>query len=209
MNTNIEETCRKCNKCLLSSDNPSTAPLHPWLVPKQPWERVHIDHATWGKHLLLVATDVFSKLPEVHLVSLIEKLRVTFATHGTPITIVSDNGPPFASAEFKQFMDANGVNHCRVPPYHPSSNGAAENLVKKFLEKADKSASIQTKISRFLASYRNTPHTVTGRAPAEILLGRSPRTRLSLVHPCLSDHLTQKAEANVGEKQPTENQKKN
>ena len=136
LNSDIEETCRKCNKCLLSSDNPSAAPLHPWFIPKQPWERVHIDHATWGKHLLLVATDVFSKWPEVHLVSstsaqqTIEKLRVMFATHGIPITIVSDNGPPFASVEFKQFMDVNGVNHRRVPPYHPSSNGAAENLVK-------------------------------------------------------------------------------
>ena len=93
-----------------------------------------------------MAIDVFSKWPEVHLVSstsakqTIEKLRVMFATHGIPITIVSDNGPPFASAEFKEFMDANGVNHCRVPPYHPSSNGAAENLVKsvkKSLEKAE------------------------------------------------------------------------
>ena len=68
LNTDIEETCRKCNKCLLSSDNPSTAPLHPWLVPKQPciWERVHIDHATWGK---------------TSAQQTIEKLRVTFATH--------------------------------------------------------------------------------------------------------------------------------
>ena len=110
LNSDIEETCHKCNKCLLSSDNPSAAPLHPWFVPKQPWERVHIDHATWGKHLLLVATDVFSKWPEVHLVSstsaqqTIEKLRVMFATHGIPITIVSNNGPPFASVEFKQFL---------------------------------------------------------------------------------------------------------
>ena len=219
MNTHIEEVCRKCNECLLASNNPASAPPHPWLVPKQPWERVHVDHATWGKHLLLVATDVFSKWPEVHLVSstsaqqTIEKLRIMFAIHGIPMTIVSDNGPPFASMEFKQFMNANGVNHRRVPPYHPSSNGAAENLVrsvKRFLEKADKSASMQTRISRFLASYRNTPHTVTGRTPAEILLGRSPRTRLSQVHPCLADTLAQKTEEGVGSKQPRqfkENQK--
>ena len=150
-----------------------------------------------------MATDVFSKWPEVHLVSstsaqqTIEKLRTMFAIHGIPMTIVSDNGPPFPSMEFKQFVSANGVNHRRVPPYHPSSNGAAENLVrsvKRFLEKADKSASMQTRISRFLASYRNTPHTVTGRTPVEILLGRSPRTRLSQVHPCLADTLAQKKE---------------
>ena len=36
LNDDIEEFCRKCNECLLSSDNPATAPLHPWLVPKQP-----------------------------------------------------------------------------------------------------------------------------------------------------------------------------
>ena len=64
---------------------PWDSPTAPWLVPKQPWERVHIDHATWGKHLLLVATDVFSKWPEVHLVSstsaqqTIEKLCPMFA----------------------------------------------------------------------------------------------------------------------------------
>ena len=136
LNVDIEETCRKCNQCLLSSDNPVTALPHPWLVPQQPWERIHVDHATYGKHLLLVATDVFSKWSEVHPVSstsaqqAIEKLCVMFATHGLPNTVVSDNGRPFTSAEFKQFMDANGVNHRHVPPYHPSSIGAAENLVK-------------------------------------------------------------------------------
>ena len=181
------------------------------MLPKQPWERVHVDHATWGKHLLLVAIDVFSKWLKVHLVSstsaqqTIEKLHTMFATHGIPMTIVSDNGPPFASMEFKQFMNGNGVNHRRVPPYHPSSNGAGENLVrpvKGILEKADKSGSMDTKISKFLASYCNTPLTVTGRTPAEMLLGRSPRTRLSQVHPCLADTLTQKTEESVGSKQP-------
>ena len=128
-----------------------------------------------------------------------------FATHGLPITVVSDNGSSFTSTEFKQFMEANGVNHRRVPPYHPSSNGAAENLVKsvkRALQKSSSGDSIVTKISRFLASYRNTPHSITGRTPAEVLLGRSPRTRLSLVHPCLSDRLNAKAEEQVGSQPP-------
>ena len=52
-----------------------------------------------------------------------------------------------------------------------------------------------------MASYRNTPHIITSRT--KVLLGRSPRTRVSLVHPCLSDRLTQKAEASVGSRQPS------
>ena len=60
LNFDIEETCRKCNECLILSDKPVAAPLYPWLVPKWPLERIHIDHATWGKYLLLVVTDVFS-----------------------------------------------------------------------------------------------------------------------------------------------------
>ena len=39
---------------------------------------------------------------------------------------------------------------------------------------------------------------MTGRTPAEVLLGRAPRTRLSLVHPCLSNTLSAKAEMKVG-----------
>lgn len=49
--------------------------------------------------------------------------RILFATHGLY------NGTPFQSEEFHSFMAANGIIH-HVPPYHPSSNGLAENMVK-------------------------------------------------------------------------------
>ena len=39
--------------------------------------------------------------------------------------------------------------------------------------------SIQTRVSRFLFNYRNTPHTTTGVSPSELLLGRRVRTHLS------------------------------
>jgi len=80
----------------------------------------------------------------------IDKLQIMFNTHGLPITAISDSGP---SAEFKRFMEANGVNHCCIPPYHPSSNGVAENLIKlakKALQKSSSGDSVGTKISHFL-----------------------------------------------------------
>ena len=51
LNSDIEDTYHKCNEFLLLFDNLVAAPLQPWLAPKQPWERIHIDHATWdGDH---------------------------------------------------------------------------------------------------------------------------------------------------------------
>ena len=40
---------------------------------------------------------------------------------------------------------------------------------------------IKTLISRFLFSYRNTPHTQTGKAPSESLFSRKINTRLGLL----------------------------
>ena len=196
LDRDIEQVAKDCLQCKLAAPNPPAAPAHPWLVPQNPWERIHVDHAQWKRWILFVAVDALSKWPEVFIVNstsasqTIDKLRTVFATHGLPVTLVSDNGPPFSSAEFKEFMCSNGITHRRVPPYHPSSNGLAENLVKSLeqtLSKALTTDSMETKVAKFLASYRFTPHTVTCRTPAEILLGRLPRTRLSLIHVCHSE----------------------
>ena len=42
---------------------------------------------------------------------------------------------------------------------------------------------IETKVERFLFSYRNTPHSSTGVTPAERLMNRKPRTILSALKP--------------------------
>ena len=210
LDSQIEELCRTCVECCAANRNPPKAPAHPWMISQLPWQRVHVDHAQFGGRLLLVAVDAYSKWPEVHIVSstsaqqTIDKLRQIFACHGLPATLVSDNGSPFQSTEFQQFVTANGILHRRVPPYHPSSNGLAENMVKTVKHalsktKVTKDVTLDTLISRFLAKYRNTQHTTT---PAELLFNRVPRTRLSLVHPCTSQRLEQAAEMQVGDKQP-------
>ena len=160
------------------------------------WSVDHAQRKTW---LLLVVVDAFLKWPEVFVVNSTSatqtagKLRHIFATHGLPVTLVSDNGPPFSSEEFRHFMTSNGITHRWSPPYHPSSNRMAENMVKSVkqaLNKANKWDTMETTIAKFLAGYRNASHSVNGRTPAEILLGHAPRTRLSLVHPCLSQRMT-------------------
>ena len=58
-----------------------------------------------------------------------EKLRTTFATHGLPEVLVSDNGSVFTSEDFKVFTRRNGIRHVTSAPYHPSSNGLVERAV--------------------------------------------------------------------------------
>ena len=164
LDAQIEKVCRACVGCCAANRNPPKAPAHPWMIPQHPWQRVHVDHAHFGGRLLLVAVDVYSKCPEVHIVSstsaqqTISKLCQIFACHGLPVTLVSDNGSPFQSTEFQQFVAANGILHRIVPPYHPSSNGLAENMVKTVKHalskaKVTKDATLDTS---FLATYRNT-----------------------------------------------------
>ena len=121
-------------------------------------------------------------------------LRTLFAAYGLPEEVVSDNGPQFTAAVFKNFLKKNGVKQTLVAPYHPASNGAAERLVqilKRSLEKqvleSHNSLPVSHKLANFLFAYRNTLHIVTGETPALMFLKRSPRTRLSLLHPNVAE----------------------
>ena len=65
---------------------------------------------------------------------------------------------------------------------------------KTAIKKADPTVPIETTIARFLFSYRLTPHSTTGISPAELLLGRRPRSHLDQLHPDLSNSVRQSQE---------------
>lgn len=164
----------------------------PWLFPERPWSRLHVDFGGPFKgHYFLVIVDAYSKWVEVIPVTspssdaTISCLRAVFATHGIPDIIVSDNGTAFTSATFQQFLQRNQIRGIRVPPYHPASNGAAERIVQLAKNKLKKSTSgdFQTQIHRMLFQYRTTPHSLTGRTPAELLMGRTLRIPLKALCP--------------------------
>ena len=54
---------------------------------------------------------------------------------------------------------------------------------------------IATRVARFLFAYRRTPHTTTGVTPAELLLGRIPRSHLDLLKPAISNRVLNKQQS--------------
>ena len=192
MDADLETKVKGCITCQQHQRMPPTSPLHPWEWPSRPWSRIHVDYAGpfLGK-MFLVIVDAHSKWLEAHIVgtassqATIEKLRSTFATHGIPDTVVSDNGSVFTSLEFEDFITKNGIRHARSAPYHPASNGLAERAVqtlKNGLKKMSE-GSLETRLSRVLFQYRITPHSTTGQSPAEMLMGRRLHSHLDHLHP--------------------------
>ena len=123
-----------------------------------------------------------------------QQLRQLFSQFGIPETVVSDNGPQFSSAYFQAFCKTNGIHHIRVTPYHPSSNGLAERAVKivKLGLKKQTQGSLNDKLARVLLQYRYTPHTTTGMIPAELVMGRTLRSRLNFLIPNVEHHIHRK-----------------
>ncbi len=96
--------------------------------------------------------------------------------------LVSDNGTCFTSEEFATFMKKKWVVSA---PYHPSSNGLAEHAVQSFKEgmKRLKGDTVETRVARFLFTYRITPHATTGLSPAQMFMSRKLRSTFDLLLP--------------------------
>ncbi|XP_068597753.1 sialin-like [Brachionichthys hirsutus] len=138
-----------------------------------------MDLFEWSKKQYILVIDFFSRYIEVAQLKhtsaevTIEAVKEAFARHGTPETVVSDNGPQFASELFKQFATEYQFTHVTSSPRYPQANGEAERAVRtiKDLWKKDND------FTRALLAYRATP-LEHGFSPAQLLMGRNLRTTL-------------------------------
>ena len=93
----IEWSVKQCDHCLAVKGNLPKAPLHPWIWPTRPWQRVHLDFAgPFCNKMFLISIDAHSKLPKVietTATRTIAELRKLFASYCLPEQIVTDTGP--------------------------------------------------------------------------------------------------------------------
>lgn len=121
----------------------------------------------------------------------VKRFNSYFSTFGLPDIVVTDNGPPFNSQYFIGFLERQGIQVLKSPPYHPQSNGQAERLVrvtkdvlKKFmLDPKTKHLDMEDMLSYFLFNYRNTCLSDGDKYPSEKVLSYRPKTLIDLMNP--------------------------
>ncbi|KAF7712008.1 hypothetical protein HF521_001019, partial [Silurus meridionalis] len=177
---------QSCEVCQRHRYQQSKEPMRPHEKPKESWGKVGMDLFQLNDKDYLLLMDYHSNYPEfVQLTSttseqVIAKTKSIFARHGIPMTVISDNGPQFASQSFKDFAKSYGFEHITSSPLYPQSNGLAEKgvqIVKRLLKK-----STETGSDPYLAilNYRASP-LENGLLPAEMLMNRKLRTKLPSV----------------------------
>ena len=179
-----------CLPCNAAQAHTPPVPLEPNLLPDRPWQRLPADFKgpMEGRYYLHVIIDQYFKYPEVDLVTStsFKKLKPVldrvFATHGFPETVTTDNGPPYSSYEMEKYAKAKGFRLTPVTPDDPQCNGSVESFVKvmcKLLHTAvSENKDPKTELHNYLLHYRATPHSTTGRSPAELLFNCKLQTKL-------------------------------
>ena len=194
MKADIKDYTRRCQVCIKRS-RPAREPLQPHEIPDGPWMKLGMDFFDLKGKCYILICDYFSKFPfmfscKTSWCSLRDRLIDLFANKGYSREIISNNGSPFNSQEFADFLSSHGVRHTTSSPHYPQSNGFIERqiqTVKNLLYKALDAGTWS--FQDVLAELRSTKIGNGLPSPAEILHGRS----LITGEPVTADHVTIKA----------------
>ena len=139
----IKDYTRRCQVCIKRS-RPARELLQPHEIPDGPWQKLGMDFFDLKGKCYILICDYFSKFPfmfscKTSWGSLKDHLIDLFSNEGFPKEIISDNGSPFNSQEFADYLSSHGVKHTTSSPHYPQSNGFIEchiQTVKNLLYKA-------------------------------------------------------------------------
>ena len=182
LDADITDYTRRCQECIKRSQPPKE-PLQAHDVPQQPWECIALDYFNSGGKLYILICDYFSKFPFLFQVrstswaNLKEHITELFAIEGTPDEIMSDNGPPFNSKEFSEFLSGLGIKHTTSSLHYPQSNGFIERQIQTIKRLMEKATASGRSFQEALTGLRAQPLGDGLPSPAEILHGRSLTTR--------------------------------
>jgi len=141
-------------------------------ISNRPWETVGCAILHFDDRLYLCTVDYYSSYFEINLLKdktgkeVIHILKKHFSTHGIPNKLMSDNGPPYSSYEFQQFVTSYDIEHVTSSPHYPQSNGKVEHAVKIAKGLLKKSKAAGSDFYPALLAWRNTPTEGLESSPA-------------------------------------------
>ena len=188
MDNQIEHLVSNCSTCLNHRNRQRRESMIRHPVPDAPWVKVATDLFTLNNrdyinrdYIILV--DYYSRFIEIFRLrdtkssSVIATMKHIFSIHGIPKILFSDNGPQYASREFRNFSLSWDFEHNTSSPEFPQSNGLVEReiqTVKRVIRKAEESNE-----DHYLALLNlNAIPLKDGRSPAEKMFNRRIRTVL-------------------------------
>ena len=137
LNEQLEKLILNCQLCLKYSQSKCKQPQHNSLgqeIPTHLWTKLatRIFHFEGESYLLLV--DYASRFPIVCKLNsmtaqhVINHFKLIFSEYGWPDTLVSDNGPCYASEAFTKIMQEHNVNHIISSPHYPPVKWAGRKV---------------------------------------------------------------------------------
>ncbi|MCO5596274.1 hypothetical protein L7F22_050334 [Adiantum nelumboides] len=158
MHADVQHWCRSCHNCQVNGNKRLLYGPRQAVIANGPFEKWGIDamgplpRTANGKLYILVAIDYMTRWVEAQSVAKVNEKTVSkfVYTHiccrfGTPLEIVSDNGPGFRRGLLTEVCEVLKSSHRHSTPYYPQSNGLVEKangiiagIIRKMVESKPK-----------------------------------------------------------------------
>lgn len=191
----VKNYVASCQTCLRSkpSRQKKFGPLRPLEAPELPWESVTVDRIvalppSKGFTSIIVFVDRFSKMAKFFPVmesfnakDLAELfVKEIVYEYGTPLEIISDRGPEFASILWGNVCSLLKMNRKLSTAYHPETDGQTERVNQTLEIYLRQNCNYhQSDWADLLPAaafcYNSLPHSATQHSPFEVLYNYVPR----------------------------------
>ncbi|MCO5596919.1 hypothetical protein L7F22_050990 [Adiantum nelumboides] len=186
----VQHWCRSCHNCQVNGNKKLLYGPRQAVIANGPFEKWGIDamgplpRTANGKLYILVAIDYMTRWVEAQSVAKVNEKTVSkfVYTHiccrfGTPLEIVSDNGPRFRRGLLTEVCEELKIFHRHSTPYYPQSNGLVEKangiiaaIIRKMVESKPKRW--DNFLDGAIWAYRTTYRDATQFTPFHLVYGQ-------------------------------------
>ncbi|CAH2088405.1 unnamed protein product [Euphydryas editha] len=186
----VENIVKQCKGCTLVGLPSHPVPMKRRDLPTAPWVDVAMDllGPLPNNDYLLVVIDYYSRYKEIKFTKvitssqIIKLLKEIFSRLGYPSSITADNGRQFISDEFKEYCKQCNIRLFNTVPYWPQQNGEVErqnrDIIKRLKISQLQKKDLKESVGEYLMMYNSTPHSVTGKSPAELFFRRQNKDKI-------------------------------